>query len=129
MTGHTQILWSPQARDRAKRLIEAAPLNAIVTVKPPKRTIPQNSKLWAMLSDVSAAKPEGREHIPEVWKELFMHALGHATRFEMGLDGQPFPCGFKSSRLTKAQMSDLIEVIYEYGARHDIQWTEPEGAA
>jgi hypothetical protein len=129
MTGHTQILWSPQARAKAKRLIDAAPLNAVVTIKPEKRSTEQNSKMWAMLTDVSVAKPEGRAHIPEVWKELFMHSLGYAARFEMGLDGQPFPCGFKSSRLTKQQMSDLIEVIYEYGARHNVKWTEPEMAA
>lgn len=128
MTGHTQVLWSPEARARAKRLIDAAPVNAVVTVKPEKRSQDQNAKMWAMLTDVSMAKPEGREHIPEVWKELFMHALGYAARFEIGLDGQPFPCGFKSSRLTKQQMSDLIEFIYEYGARHQIRWTEPEAA-
>jgi hypothetical protein len=128
MTGHTQVLWSPEARARAKRLIDAAPVNAVVTVKPEKRSQDQNAKMWAMLTDVSMAKPEGREHIPEVWKELFMHALGYAARFEIGLDGQPFPCGFKSSRLTKQQMSDLIEFIYEYGARHQIGWTEPEAA-
>lgn len=128
MTGHTQVLWSPEARARAKRLIDAAPVNAVVTVKPEKRSQDQNAKMWAMLTDVSMAKPECREHIPEVWKELFMHALGYAARFEIGLDGQPFPCGFKSSRLTKQQMSDLIEFIYEYGARHQIRWTEPEAA-
>lgn len=126
MTGHTVILWSPQAREKAKRLIDAAPVNAIVTVKPAKRTVDQNAKMWAMLSDVSVAKPEGREHTPEMWKALFMHACGHATQFEMGLDGQPFPTGFRSSRLTVQQMSDLIEFIYEYGARHGVQWSEPE---
>jgi hypothetical protein len=82
--------------------------------------------MWAMLSDVAMAKPEGRMATPDVWKELFMHALDHAARFEMGLDGQPFPCGFRSSRLSKQQMSDLIEFIAEYGARHGVQWTEPE---
>ena len=129
MAGHSQVLWSEAARLRAKILIEKAPKNSVVKVIPPKRTVSQNDKMWAMLTDVSTSNPEGREHIPEVWKELFMHSLGHSARFEMGLDGQPFPCGFKSSRLSKAQMSDLIEVIYEYGARHDIRWSEPEGAA
>lgn len=128
MSGHTQILWSANARANAKRLIDAAPLNSIVTVKAPKRTIDQNSKMWAMLSDVSMAKPEGREQTPEVWKALFMNALGYEARFVMGLSGEWFPMGFRSSQLTAQQMSDLIEFIYEYGARHGVVWTEPEAA-
>ena len=84
-----------------------------------------NAKMWAMLSDVSRAKPEGRTHTPEVWKALFMSACGHAVQFEQGLDGTPFPVGFRSSRLSKAQMIDLIEFIYAYGSQHGVVWTEP----
>lgn len=82
-----------------------------------------------MLSDLSRAKPEGRMHTPEVWKHLVMHACGHAVQFEIGLNGQPFPTGFRSSRLTKAQMSDLIEWVYAYGAEHGVVWSEPEAMA
>lgn len=121
----TVILRGKSQREFAKALIDRAPTDAVVTVKEAKRSNDQNSKLWAMLSDISRAKPEGRCHTPEVWKALFMHACGHAVRFEHGLDGQPFPVGFRSSRLTKAQMSDLIEFLYEYGSRHGVQWTEP----
>jgi phage-related protein len=64
-------------------------------------------------------------HTPEVWKNLFMHACGHAVQFEHGLDGKPFPVGFRSSRLTKAEMSDLMEFVTEYGTRHGVRWTDP----
>ena len=124
MSGHTVILRSPAQRAYAKRLIDAAPDHAVVAVKAGDRTPDQNAKMWAMLSDVSRAKPEGRRHTPEVWKCLFMSACGHAVQFETGLDGSPFPVGFRSSHLTKSQMSDLIEVIYEYGARHGVRWSE-----
>jgi hypothetical protein len=51
------------------------------------------------------------------------------VQFADGLDGAgPFPLGFRSSKLTKQQMSDLIEVIYEYGARHGVEWSEKEDA-
>jgi hypothetical protein len=62
-----------------------------------------------MISDVSRAKPEGRTHTPEIWKCLFMQSCGHKVRFEIGLDGEPFPVGFHSSRLSKSQFADLIE--------------------
>lgn len=125
----TVILAGPSQRAFAKQLIDRAPYEAIVTVKAATRSNEQNAKLWAMLSDLSRAKPEGRMHTPEVWKQLVMHACGHAVQFEIGLNGQPFPTGFRSSRLTKAQMSDLIEWVYSYGAEHGVVWTEPERMA
>src|SRR6188768_3629213 len=96
-------------RALAKRLIDAAPLNAVVKIAEEKRSLDQNAKFWAVLSDISRAMPEGRRHSPEVWKALMMAACGHEVAFEMGLDGRPFPVGFRSSHLNKAQMSDLIE--------------------
>lgn len=121
----TVILRGPVQRDFARYLIDRAPVDAVVTIAEAKRSLEQNAKMHAMLSDVSRAKPEGRCHTPEVWKCLFMSACGHAVQFENGLDGRPFPIGFRSSKLTKAQMSDMIEFIYEYGARHGVRWTEP----
>jgi hypothetical protein len=120
----TVILRGHAQRVLAKNMIDAAPINAVVRIAPEKRSLDQNSKMWAMLSDISRAKPEGRRHTPEVWKCLFMNACGHEVAFETGLDDRPFPIGFHSSSLTKAQMSDLIEFIYAYGARHNIVWSE-----
>lgn len=121
----TIILRGPTQRHLAKQVIDRAPDDAVVRISGPKRSLDQNAKMWAMLSDISRAKPEGRMHTPEVWKALFMHACGHAVQFEHGLDGQPFPVGFRSSRLTKEQMSDLIEFIYSYGSEHGVVWSEP----
>lgn len=131
MSGQTIILRGDIQRHLAKRLIDAAPADAVVNIHQAKRTLDQNAKMWAMLSDISRAKPEGRNATPEVWKALFMHACGHASQFEMGLNGQPFPVGFRTSRLNKLEMAELIETIYEYGARHDVRWSEPhaEGRA
>lgn len=120
----TVILRGDRQRAFAHTLIDKAPIDAVVKISPAKRSDDQNAKMWAMLSDVSRAKPEGRMHTPEVWKCLMMNALGHETAFEMGLDNRPFPVGFQSSQLTKAQMSDLIEFIYSYGAQHNVKWSE-----
>lgn len=111
-------------RNLAKSLIDKAPDNAVIKISPERRSDDQNAKMWAMLSDVSRARPEGRRHIPEIWKCIFMAACGHEVAFEQGLDGRPFPIGFHSSKLTKAQMSDLIEMIYSYGAQHGVKWSD-----
>jgi hypothetical protein len=121
----TVILRGDQQRALACDLVRRAPPDAVVTIKQASRNADQNAKLWAMISDVSRAKPEGRTHVPEVWKCLFMASCGHQVRFETGLDGQPFPIGFSSSRLTKQQFVDLIETVYEYGSRHGVIWSEP----
>lgn len=123
--GQTVILAGNAQRDLAKRLIDRAPPYAVLNVREAARTTDQNSKMWAMLSDISRAKPDGRLHTAEMWKALFMHACGHAVQFETGLDGQPFPVGFRSSRLSKRQMIDLIEFITAWGAEHNVLWSEP----
>ena len=122
----TVILRSSHQRALAKRLIDAAPDGAVVTVKDATRNLDQNSRMWASLSDVSRAKPEGRMWPPETWKAAFMHSLGHEVIFADGLDGSgPFPVGFRTSRLSVKRMADLITVIQEYGDRHGVQWSEP----
>ena len=123
--GQTIRLTSDMNRARAARWCQTAPHGAVVNIREATRTNDQNALMWALLSDVSRAKPEGRELTPDVWKSLFLHSLDHAQRFEMALDGKGMvPVGFRSSRLTKDQFSDLIEVIREYGSRHGVQWSE-----
>jgi hypothetical protein len=120
MIGQTIRLVSRLNRERAHKLIDQAPARAIVNIKAETRTNEQNALLWSLLSEVSRAKPDGRCHTPDVWKALFMSACGHAVQFEIGLDGHPFPLGFRSSRLSKDQMSELIEFILQYCAEHNI---------
>ena len=124
----TVILIGQSQRDFAKRMIDAAPKNAVLTIKPEARSIDQNAKLWAMLSDVARAKPEGRHWTAETWKCAFLHALGHQVQFAEGLDNSgPFPLGFRSSKLSKAQRADLITYIIESGDRNGVKWTWKEG--
>ena len=129
MAGQTIILRGDSQRDFARHLIGIAPQDAVVNIRAATRSTDQNAKMWAMLSDVSRAKPQGRCHTPEVWKCLFMHACGHAVQFQVGLDGQPFPVGFRSSALSKAQMSDLIEFIHAWGAQNGVAWSDDARAA
>jgi hypothetical protein len=123
--GQTIILG--RNRETAHRVIDVAPVGSVVNVKPPRRTLDQNAKMHAMLSDLARAKPQGRVLPPEIWKALFMHEAGFKCTFEPSLDGQGVvPLGFKSSRLNKAEFSDLIEAINAYGAEHSVQWSKED---
>ena len=119
----TVILRGEDQRRLAKHLIDRAPTDAVMTIKEGTRTVDQNSKFHAMLSDISRAKPQGRKHTPDVWKALMMKACGHQVQFALGIDGEPFPIGFRSSQLSKAQMSDLIEFMYQFGAENGVVWS------
>lgn len=123
--GQTIRLIGDAQRQLAHRLIDLAPAGAVVNIAEAKRTPDQSAKMWAMLSDISRAKPDGRKLQPEVWKALMMSACGHEVQFLMGLDGNPFPYGFKSSRLSKSQMADLISFIAAYGDEKGVRWSEP----
>jgi hypothetical protein len=125
MIGQTIRLFGN--RSRAHELVNKAPHGAVLNIRPPTRTNEQNAKLWAMLSDLARAKPQGRDYPTDVWKALAMAMCGHTVRFEPALDGNGVvPIGFRSSRLTKDEMGELIEAIYAYGAEHNVEWSEPD---
>jgi hypothetical protein len=47
-------------------------------------------------------------------------------RFLPELEGQGmFPVGLRSSTLTVEQFSGLVELIYAFGAKHNVRWSEP----
>lgn len=119
------ILRGLEQRALACGMVKAAPVDAVVTIKPAARSVDQNAKLWAMLSDIARSKPEGRVMTAEMWKAAMMNALGHEILWQPGIDnGPPFPAGFRSSRLSKEQMGDLITFISEYGDRHGVKWSD-----
>lgn len=115
-------LATAAARHRAHALIDRAPDTWIAEVREATRSDAQNRQLWALLHDVAVSKPGGRLHTPDVWKSLFMSAMGHEQLFEIGLDGRPFPMGFRSSKLTVPQMADLITFIIQWGDANGVRW-------
>lgn len=125
------ILTSKEQRDKASRWVQTAPFGTRVEFKQTKRTLPQNSRFWAMLTDVSVqARKLGREHTPEQWRTIFMTALGHEMKFLPSLDLKSFiPLGHSSSDLSVSEMSDLMEFITAWGAENGITFNDPAEAA
>jgi hypothetical protein len=121
---HRAVLTNEFSRERFKRIVDQAPPGYVAEVREPKRTLDQNNKLWAMLTDVSVAMPLGRRHTPDDWKAIFMNACGWECQFVEGLDGRPFPKGFRSSHLTKSQMGDLINFIQAFGDENGVRWSD-----
>ena len=118
------VLSSEYSRRLACNAVMRAPDGYLAIVEEPKRSLDQNAKMHAMLADIALSKPMGRRHSPEEWKYLLMAACGYECMFLEGLDGRPFPVGFRSSRLTKKQMADLITYIQAFGDEHGVRWSD-----
>lgn len=123
---HTLKLSSPKIRAKAHAWIDAAPEGCLVVFTPePKRSLEQNKMLWSCLQDISKQVDlHGKKRTPETWKLVLMHALKYECAFEIGLNGEPFPTGFRSSQLSVKQMSEMIEYILAFGAEHGVRWTD-----
>lgn len=61
----------------------------------------------------------------EDWKAVFMDAIGLKPKYIRNLDGDGIVhLGWRSSHMSKEQMSEMIELMYAYGAQHGVEWQE-----
>lgn len=118
-------LSTKAARQRAIALVSSAPEGYVVTIAEPTRSLDANAKMWSLLQDISRAQPFGRKHTPDDWKAIAMNACGWECQFIEGMDGRPFPMGFRSSSLTVKQMGSLIEWLTAFMAENHIPSSEP----
>lgn len=125
--GQTVIIRGDVQRQLIKRLADIAPLGTVFNAREQTRTTEQSDKMWAMLSDIARAKPMGRVLKSEGWKALFMDMIDKKPSWEPNLDGTGIVCiGYKSSHLTKAEMSEMIDCIDAFGAEHGVIWSNEE---
>lgn len=96
-----------------------------------RRTVEQNKMLWAMLRDVAQQVrwPVDGELVLMTewdWKDVFSAALKKSQRVAKGIEGGFVMLGAHTSRMTKAEMADLITLIQAFGAERDVVWSEQE---
>ena len=122
----TLILAHAEARARACQAIKEAPEGYAVTIAEPKRSLDQNARLWASLSDIAQqVEWYGRKLSPEDWKHIFTSSL---SKLEVvpNLDGTGFVAlGLSTSRMSKREVSELLELMYAFGAGRGVVFTDP----
>jgi len=125
------VIVSDKFRAKAAHWVNVAPVGTRVEFKSPKRTLPQNSRLWAMLTDIATqCEHAGNHYTPDQWKVIFMHACGREVQFLPGLDQKTFiPWGQSSSDLSIKEMTDLIEFMFAWGSEHGVVFSEPDKTA
>ena len=119
------VITGMAARTAICRWIMEAPDGWIVTLKAAVRNLEQNAKMWAMLHDIEQqCEWHGIKLADEEWKDLFSAGLVK-SKVVPNLDGTAFVIlGQRTSQMTKSQMSDLIELIYAFGAERSVVWSE-----
>lgn len=102
--------------------ISNCPLGTRVELKEPKRTLPQNARLWACLTEVSEQlEHHGQYYTPEIWKRIFLHAFGKESLMILSLDGSELvPFGLSSSDLSKKEMADFLEFVIAEGTMRGV---------
>ncbi len=125
------VLHSLADRQKIAAWAMNAPWGTRFELKAPKRSLPQNDRMWAMLTDVAQQKLyHGIKMNTDDWKMLFLDGLNREIRMVPNLDGTGFVnLGRSSSDLSRAEMMDLIELIFAWGAQNGVTFHEPQEAA
>ncbi len=131
MSRYAYTLRSSADRARAMQVITAAPYGTRVEMKAPKRSIPQNDRMWAMLTEVAQQLPwHGMKLKPDDWKLIFLDGLKRERRMVPNMDGNGFvDLGRSSSDLTKDEFGDLMELIAAFGTQHGVVFSKNDQAA
>ena len=118
-------------RQRAALWATKAPAGTRIEFKATKRSIPQNDRMWSMLTDIARQLPwHGVKLTPDDWKVVFLDALRREVRMVPNIDGNGFVnLGRSSSDLSKDEMSSLIDLIAEFGARHGVKFGDDQEQA
>jgi hypothetical protein len=94
------------------------------------RSVEQNEKMWAMLTDISAQIPwlvNGQMTMlsKEDWKDILSASLFKGLRLAYSTDGDAFVLlGRRTKDFSIADMSQFIEFIYAFGADRGVKWSE-----
>jgi hypothetical protein len=100
-------------------------------VQEERRSLEQNDKMWAMLSEFAAQLTlRGESYDKERWKAILLHAWGQEVEFLPTLDGNTFfPYGQQTSKLRKREMSSFIEFIIAEGTKRGVVFKDDAEAA
>jgi hypothetical protein len=132
----TVRMWEPVQAHRAIQATVWPQLKAmlmaghrmVVEIKPETRSLEQNARLWAMLTEISEQVDwYGQRLTPEEWKDVFSAAMKR-SKVVPGLDGGFVVCGQSTSKMTRAEMSEMQTLMEAFGAERGVRFSAMEAA-
>lgn len=130
------FLRSEQVRSNAVSFIQALPINAdkplVVETKPLTRTLEQNAKLHAMLTDISKqCEFSGKPRDVETWKSILVSAhkiaTGGQAEMAIGIEGEVINLRESTAQMGVKRMASLIEYVTVWGIENGVKFNDRFG--
>ena len=91
-----------------------------MTVSEPTRNLEQNALLWSILGEIAAQVVwHGQKLSADDWKNVLSSSL-KKQRVIPGIDGGFVVMGQSTSRMSKAEFSELCELALAFGAQNNV---------
>lgn len=106
------------------KAVDKTPLGYVLEIRPQTRSDEANARFHAAVRSVARACPEwaGVTFSEEDWKRFFV-AVVYGQKVVPGPDGSGvIVLNRKTSRMTKPEMSDLIDAVYAFGAERGVEF-------
>jgi hypothetical protein len=95
----------------------------VLTIEEQKRSTEQNALLWSVLTDLSKQVVwHGEKLTKEEYKDLLTAGL-KKQRAIPGIDGGFVVLGSSTSKMTKAEMAELITLAHAFGDFRCVEWS------
>ena len=95
-----------------------------VTVEAEKRSNAQNDLMWGLLTDLSNQVTwHGVKLSPSDWKHMVTASLKKQRIFP-GIDGNMVVLGVSTSKMTKQELTDVIEATLAFGAEQGVTFRD-----
>lgn len=122
-------LISASVRSRVLEIIQTLPLDPpheiSIAERKSTRNLEQNAKMWATLTDIAQQVEWHGQHLSkEEWKDIFTASLKQ-QKVVPGLDSGFVVLGAHTSKMSVAEMSEMIELATAFGCQHNVKWHDP----
>lgn len=128
MDKRTVFLSTAQARQTAHRYVDEAPSDWVMVLSQKTRSLEQNALLWSVLTDLSkqcewVVNGASVKLPAEEVKIILTAALKREQRMALVPGGGIVMLGQSTSKMPKAQMSELITLGHALGDERGVVWS------
>lgn len=125
---NTATLWRLTSSFETVKAWVTAGHTLAVEIRAETRSSAQNRILWSIMSDLSrqcewAVDGQMVKLSSEDVKHILTAGLKRHQRMARGVDGGLVILGQSTSKMTKAELAELIELAYAFGAQQGVRWS------
>ncbi len=115
------IMHADSRRFIAQQVMQA-PVGHVVTISEATRSNDQNRLLWPLLTCLAEQIVwHGQKLSADDWKHVLTSSL-KKQRVVPGIDGGFVVMGLSTSKMGKAEFSELLELLYAFGSQHGVSF-------